>query len=75
MFILVIITLTARYLHPGKGFFRDILEGWMCDTSLTCLWSPVQGTKAPMTLTGICLEDMKYSNEMLTERDFVMLDV
>lgn len=46
-----------------------------CDTSLTCLWSPMQGTKAQMTRTEICLEDMKYSNEMLTEKDFVMPDV
>ena len=75
MFILVVITLTASYLHPGKGFFHDTLQGGMCDTSLTCLWSPVLGTKAQMTLTEICLEDMKYSNEMLTERDFVMADV
>lgn len=69
------ITLTARYLHPRKGFFHDKLLGWMCDTSLTCLWSPVLGTKAQMTLTELCLEDMRYSNEMLTVRDFVMPDV
>lgn len=73
--MLAIITLTARYLYPRKGFFHDKLLGWMCDTSLTCLWSPVLGTKAQMTLTELCLEDMRYSNEMLTERDFVMPDV
>lgn len=73
--MLVVITLTARYLHPRKGFFHDKLLGWMCDTSLTCLWSPMLGTKAQMTLTEQCLEDMRYSNEMLTERDFVMPDV
>lgn len=72
MFILVIITLTARYLHPGKGFFHDTLPGWRCDTSLTCLWSPVLGTKAQMTGAETCLEDMKYSNEMLRERDFAV---
>lgn len=73
--MLAIITLTARYLHPWKGFFHDKLLGWMCDTSLTCLWCPVLGTKAQMTLTELSLEDMRYSNEMLTEKDFVMLDV
>lgn len=47
----------------------------MCDTSLTCLWSPVLGTKAHMTVTEQRLEDMRNSNEMVTERDFVMPDV
>lgn len=39
--------------------------------SLTCLWSLVPGTKAQMTAAEMCLEDMKYSNEMLRERDSV----
>lgn len=70
-----IIGLAARYLHPRKRFFHDKLQDGMCDTSLTCLWCPVLGTKAHMTLTELCLEDMRYSNEMLTVRDCVMLDV
>lgn len=73
--MLTIITLTARYLHPWKGFFHDKLLGRMCDTSHTCLWCPVLGTKAQMILAELSLEDMRYSNEMLTERDFVMPDV
>lgn len=59
----------------GQGLFHGILLGWMCDTSLTRLSCPVLGTKAQMILTELCLEDMRYSNEALTERDFLMLDV
>lgn len=73
--MLAIITLTARYLHPSKGFFHDKLLGWMYDTSLTRLCCPVLGTKAQMTLPELSLEDMRHSNEMLTERDFLMPDV
>lgn len=75
MFILVVITVTARYLHPRKGLFHGTLPGWRGDTSLTCLWSPVLGTKAQMTGAETRLEDTEYSNEMLRERDFVTTGV
>lgn len=35
----------------------------------------VPGTKAQKNLTEMCLEDMSYSNERLTEGDCVSLDV